>query len=86
MDLAVDEVALERLREAEEEAGSARFHDVEPGQERVPIEAPRAPRTGSNLSTSALTPHALYNAACSGPVFSSITPAGCVHAVQCMEN
>jgi hypothetical protein len=56
MDLAVDEVALERLREAEEEAGSARFRAAsEPDQERVPIEAPRAPRTGSNLSTSALT-------------------------------
>ena len=50
----MDEVALERLREAEEESRSRQYHAARADSDRVPIEAPRAPRSNSNLSTSAL--------------------------------
>ena len=53
LDAAVDEVALERLQAEEAERESLAADEPLPDPERVPIEAPRAPRrTASDLSES----------------------------------
>jgi len=51
LEAAVDEVALERLQAEEAERESLAADEPLPDPERVPIEAPRAPRrTGSDIS------------------------------------
>jgi hypothetical protein len=45
----VDEVAIQRLRKAEEQPAQ---YFKEPDPDRIPIEAPRAPRSNSDLSIS----------------------------------
>ena len=52
LEAAVDEVALERLKAEEAERESRAAEEPLPDPERIPIEAPRAPRrTTSDLST-----------------------------------
>ena len=54
LEAAVDEVALDRLIAEEAERESWAAEEPLPDPERIPIEAPRAPRrTASDLSTSA---------------------------------
>ena len=50
----MDEVALERLKGTQEESGHASTEEALPDPERIPIEAPRAKRSNSDISTSAL--------------------------------
>ena len=53
LEAAVDEVALDRLKAEEAERESRAADEPLPDPERIPIEAPRAPRrTTSDLSTS----------------------------------
>lgn len=53
LEAAVDEVALDRLMAEEAERESRAAEEPLPDPERIPIEAPRAPRrTTSDLSTS----------------------------------
>ena len=52
LEAAVDEVALERLKAEEAERESRAAEEPLPDPERIPIEAPRAPRrTTSDIST-----------------------------------
>ena len=50
----MDEVALERLKGTQEDPGHALIEEALPDAERIPIEAPRAKRSNSDISTSAL--------------------------------
>ena len=49
----MDEVALERLKGTQEESASTPTQEALPDPERIPIEAPRAKRCNSDISTSA---------------------------------
>ena len=53
LEAAVDEVALERLKGTQEQSGHASSEEALPDPERIPIEAPRAKRSNSDISTSA---------------------------------
>ena len=61
MQLAVDEVALERAKACEQQGGRAdEFRRIASDPDRVPIEAPRALRSNSDLGSGArrsLLPH-----------------------------
>ena len=49
----MDEVALERLKGTQEDSGNSSTEEALPDPERIPIEAPRAKRCNSDISTSA---------------------------------
>ena len=49
----MDEVALERLKGTQEDSGHASPEKALPDPERIPIEAPRAKRSNSDISTGA---------------------------------